>query len=96
MKFLYKIHSELTASRRANSRPPAAGSILRLGWKRYIDVVELGLEVWVFFHGPHQFENGVYIKGIVKDIDVEQRAVFIRVREYNTDSRSLTEQPQEG
>ena len=29
--------------------------ILRLSWSRYMDSVELGDEVWIYFHGPHSF-----------------------------------------
>ncbi|MBI2697616.1 MAG: hypothetical protein HYX31_00385 [Mycobacterium sp.] len=31
--------------------------------------VEEGDEVWVYFQGPHRFDNGVCAKGIVEDID---------------------------
>lgn len=86
MKFLYKIHSAYDGftPRRIPERL-LPGAILRLGWERYIDVVDIGHEVWVFFRGPHRFEDGVYVKGIISRIDVDQRSVFIRVREYSTD-----------
>ena len=62
------------------------GRRLRLGWRHYIDVVEKGWECWVYFHGPHRFENGVYAKGIVEGIDPEAGEVSLRVREYRTDA----------
>lgn len=91
MKFLYKIYSRYDGF--TPQRIPARmvdGAYLRLGWQRYLDVVNLGNEVWVYFHGPHNFENGVYVKGIVSKIDADARALFIRVREYRTD-RPLTD-----
>ena len=61
------------------------GQRLRLGWRHYIDAVEKGWECWVYFHGPHRFENGVYAKGIVDGIDHAGSEVSLRVREYRTD-----------
>ena len=58
---------------------------LRLGWRHYIDVVEKGWECWVYFHGPHRFENGVYAQGIVDGINLEAGEVSLRVRDYSTD-----------
>lgn len=60
------------------------GKTLRLGWDKYLDVIEPGAEVWVYFHGPHKFQNGVYVKGSVEDVDLDQRAAFIRVRQHST------------
>jgi hypothetical protein len=62
LKFLFKIWSGYDGFRPAeipNRQLP--GGLLRLGWGRYIEAVELGTEVWVYFHGPHAFENGVYV-----------------------------------
>lgn len=59
---------------------------LRLGWRHYIDVVEKGWECWVYFHGRHSFDNGVYVKGIVDGIDPEEGEVSLRVREHRTDA----------
>jgi predicted amidophosphoribosyltransferase len=53
--------------------------------------VEPGAEVWVYFHGPHKFEHGVYVKGSVESVDFQSRAVFLRVREHATVS-PLTDQ----
>ncbi|MBV9925680.1 MAG: hypothetical protein JOZ96_11735 [Acidobacteria bacterium] len=91
MKFLYKIYSGYNGF--TPGRIPQrllSGSQLRLGWRRYIDVVDVGNEVWVYFHGPHRFAHGVYVKGIVSKIDVDEQNVFIRTREYRTD-RPLTD-----
>ena len=86
MKFLYKIHSGYDGFRPAVLRDRMEGGRLRLGWRHYIDVVEKGWECWVYFHGPHRFENGVYAKGIVDGIDLESGEVSLRVREYKTDA----------
>ena len=85
MRFLYKIHSGYDGFRPAVLPDRMDGRRLRLGWRHYIDVVEKGWECWVYFHGPHKFENGVYAKGIVDGIDLEGSEVSLRVREYKTD-----------
>lgn len=84
MKFLYKIHSGydgFTPQRIPERLEPDRR--LKLGWKRYVDAVHIGDEVWVYFHGPHQFQNGVYAKGIVQHIEADQQVVFIRLRSYS-------------
>ena len=86
MRFLYKIHSGYDGFRPAVLPERMQGRRLRLGWRHYIDVVEKGWECWVYFHGPHRFENGVYAKGIVDGIDPEAGEVSLRVREYRTDA----------
>ncbi len=86
MRFLYKIHSGYDGFRPAVLPERMQGRRLRLGWRHYIDVVEKGWECWVYFHGPHRFENGVYAKGIVDGIDPETGEVSLRVREYRTDA----------
>ncbi len=92
MKFLYKIHSGYDGfSPRRIPERIIRGGLLRLGWDRYIDVLEQGAEVWVFFHGPHAFDNGVYIKGFVQSIDTRRHSVLLRVREYSAE-RPLTDQ----
>jgi len=62
------------------------GGQLWLGWRHYIDAVEKGWECWVYFHGPHKFENGVYAKGIVDKINLEAGEVRLRVREWRADT----------
>ena len=84
MKFLYKIHSGYDGFRPAVIPHRMEAGRLRLGWHHYIDTVEKGWECWVYFHGPHRFENGVYVKGIVDDVDLEGREVSLRVREHGT------------
>ena len=86
MRFLYKIHSGYDGFRPAVLPDRMEGRRLLLGWRHYIDVVERGWECWVYFHGPHRFENGVYAKGIVDGIDLEAGKVSLRVREYQTDA----------
>ncbi len=87
MKYVYKIHSNydgFTPGRIA-SRLEGKGTTLRLGWKRYVDVVEPGDEIWVYFHGRHSFLNGVYAKGIAEDVAYDEHAVLLRVTEYSTE-----------
>ena len=83
MRFIYKIHSGYDGFRPAVIRERMKDGRLALAWKHYIDVVEKGWECWIYFHGPHRFENGVYVKGIVDDIDLEARQVCLRVRNYS-------------
>ena len=89
MRFLYKIHSGYDGFRPGVLPDRMEGRRLRLGWRHYIDVVEKGWECWVYFHGPHTFENGVYAKGIVDAIDLDEGEVSLRVREYRT-NRPIT------
>ena len=85
MRFVYKIHSGYDGFRPAVIPERMTDGRLSLGWRHYIDVVEKGWECWVYFHGQHSFENGVYVKGIVDDIDLEARQVRLRVRDHSTD-----------
>ena len=85
MKFLYKIHSGYDGFRPAVIPQRMETGRLRLGWRHYIDTVEKGWECWVYFHGPHRFENGVYVKGIVDQIDLAAGEVSLRVREHGTE-----------
>jgi predicted amidophosphoribosyltransferase len=90
-KFLYKIHSGYNGFTPA--RIPERlleGKRLQLGWQRYIEAVDLGDEVLVYFHGPHKFENGVYIDGIVQNVDITNLNIYIRVRNYSV-SKPLTD-----
>ena len=85
MKFLYKIHSSYDGFRPAVIPQRMREGRLRLGWRHYIDAVEKGWECWVYFHGPHRFENGVYVKGIVAAVDLGAGEVSLRVREHSTE-----------
>ena len=84
MKFLYKIHSGYDGFRPSVIPQRMDDGRLRLGWRNYIDVVEQGWECWIYFHGPHRFENGVYAKGIVDEIDLDADEVTLRVRSFRT------------
>ncbi len=87
MKFLYKIYSRYDGftPKRIPDRL-LSGKTLKLGWARYIEVVNVGAEVWVYFHGSHAFEPGVYVKGFVRSIEPARHTVVLRVREYATDA----------
>ena len=84
MRFLYKIHSGYDGFRPAVIPQRMQGGRLRLRWRHYIDVVEKGWECWVYFHGPHRFENGIYAEGIVDAIDLDASTVRLRVRKSST------------
>lgn len=90
MKFLYKIHSGYDGFRPAVLPDRMKNGRLQLGWRHYIDVVESGWECWLYFHGPHRFDNGVYAKGIVDDIDIDGGTVTLRVLRYHTDKPLTT------
>lgn len=82
MKFLYKVWSNYDGFTPAHV--PARqlpGGLLRLGWARYIESVERGSEVWVYFFGSHAFENGVYVKGVAQTVDVDAGEVLLRVQQ---------------
>jgi hypothetical protein len=90
-RFLYKIYSGydgFNPARIADRMLP--GDTLRLGWKRYLDSVDAGEEVWIYFHGPGGFEDGVYVRGFVREVDAGNRSVLLRVRDFSTD-RPLTD-----
>jgi len=84
VKYVYKIHSGYDGFTPKRIPERMAGKTLRLGWKRYVDAVEAGDEIWIYFHGPHAFENGVYAKGIAEDVLYDELAVLLRVTEYTT------------
>jgi len=85
VKFLYKIYSGYDGFRPAVIPQRMDAGRLRLGWRHYIDTVEIGWECWVYFHGPQRFEDGVYVKGIVDAVNLEAREVNLRVREFGTE-----------
>ena len=59
MKFLYKIWSGYNRfTPREIPKRLQPGKTLALGWRRYIDSVEEGHEVWVYFHGPRVTPSG--------------------------------------
>lgn len=87
MKFLYKVWSNydgFTPDQVAARLLP--GGLLRLGWTRYIESVEDDSEIWVYFHGRHAFENGVYVKGVVHAVDFDAGEVLLRVRQAATEA----------
>lgn len=87
MMFLYKIHSGYDGFY-PNRIPDRLedGKYLHLGWKRYLDVVKRGDEVWVYFRGPHAFVEGIYLKGRVRGINLDDQEVTLRVFSYRTTS----------
>lgn len=95
MKFLYKINSGFSGAggRFTPSKIPSrlvSGKSLSLGWRRYLEAVEVGDRVWVYFLGPHRFEDGVYAQGRIERVDLAGQQVLLRVTKYRTD-RPLTD-----
>ncbi|MFH1465624.1 MAG: hypothetical protein ABIO70_14655 [Pseudomonadota bacterium] len=91
MRFLFKIHSGFDGFRPAVIRQRmTADGLVRLGWSRYFDDAEIGSEVWVYFHGPHKFEPGVYIRGRVRRRDAATLTVYLKPIEIST-TRPLTD-----
>lgn len=92
LRFVYKIYSGYDGFTPSHIPQRLHRGRFRLGWRRYIEAVERGQEVWVYFHGPHGFEPGVYLKGRVDQISstgrVTLRALRYRVRRPLTDHRT--------
>ena len=86
MRYLYKIWSNYDGftPKRISERLVNGGQSLVLGWERYLDVVDLGEEVWVYFHGSHRFENGVYVEGRIEAIDPARRRVTLKIDASST------------
>jgi hypothetical protein len=85
VKFVYKINSSYDGFRPTRIPDRLEGKRLELGWKTYIEVVELGDEIWVYFLGRHKFEPGIYARGIAEAIDYESRQLTLRVTKYAVD-----------
>lgn len=92
MKFLYKIYSRYDGFTPSEipQRAVDDGKRLVLGWAKYLDVVSKNDECWIYFHGPHSFQNGVYVKGSVNQIDHTKRRVILSIRQFST-SEPLTD-----
>ena len=86
MKFLFKIWSRYDGFRPGTieDRLDERG-FLELRWDRYVESVEVGSEIWVYFHGEPSFEPGVYIKGRAREVDINQGRVWLAPREYELD-----------
>lgn len=96
MRFLYKIYSGYDGfSPKQIPNRFVERKDLDLGWLRYLDTVEVGDEVWIYFHGPHNFIPGVYVKGFVRSIDRNEYKIRLRVR-YFSISDPLTDRDESG
>lgn len=90
MRFVFKINSGYDGFRpQLIPERCVAPRLLELSWKSYIEAVDDRDEVWVFFRGPHAFEDGVYVKGRVARIDGDAEKVFLRIDEHNTEEPLL-------
>jgi phosphoribosylpyrophosphate synthetase len=85
VKFVFKINSRFDGFTPRQLPVRIHDDSLELGWGNYIEAVELGDEVWVYFKGPHQFENGVYARGRVTSIDDRSRRVWLAIHEHSID-----------
>jgi predicted amidophosphoribosyltransferase len=95
VNFLYKINSGYggEGGRFTPQRIPERLSVegeLELGWRRYLDAVDEGDPVWIYFTGPQRYEPGVYAIGRVQEIDSARRRVLCRIDDYST-SEPLTD-----
>jgi hypothetical protein len=95
LNFLFKINSgfsgpggRFTPSRIAERL--INGKYLDLGWKRYLDAVDKGDSVWIYFKGPQDYIPGVYAMGRVAAIDRATRHVRVRITIWR-DTAPLTD-----
>ena len=79
MRFLYKIYSGYDGFQPNQIENRMDGNNLILSWKHYIDVVQKGWNCWVYFMGAGNFENGVYIRGTVEQVDLNANTVQLGV-----------------
>jgi predicted amidophosphoribosyltransferase len=84
MKWLYKIWSGYNGFTPGRIPERAEGKHIDLGWRRYIETVERGDRVWVYFYGPHRFEAGVHITGVITRVDLDTERVRVRMDWYST------------
>ncbi len=86
MKFVYKIYSGydgFTPLELGTRILP--GKQLKLMWNRYVDELHMRDEVWIYFHGPHSFTNGVYAKGKVSKVNYGRGIAHVKLSRYSTD-----------
>lgn len=83
MRFLFKIYSGYDGFRPAVIEQRMDGGLVPLKWPVYFDDAARGTEVWVYFHGPHRFENGVYIRGRIRRRDPETSTVYVHPTQYS-------------
>lgn len=83
MRYLYKINSKFDGFTPARIPDRMTdGRYLSLGWAKYLDAIRLGDEVWVIFIGGN-FIRGVYLRGLVSQIDADAGQVILRVQKYD-------------
>ena len=83
MRFLFKIYSGYDGFRPAVIERRMDGGLVPLKWPVYFDDAEKGAEVWIYFHGPHKFENGVYIRGRIQRRDPLTSTIYLHPTEYS-------------
>jgi hypothetical protein len=87
--FLYKIHAGYDGFTPKKIPDRLVDGLLPLGWQLYLDEVELGDEVWVYFRGVRP--EAVYATGLIKQIDRDRRIVYLKVRESDARAAVLDE-----
>ena len=95
MRFAYKINSSYDGFTPAAIPKRMTGRRLTLTWKRYIEAVHKGAEVWIHFRGPDSFIDGVYVKSKVREVDLAGREVIVHVERYSTDDPLTDEKTSE-
>jgi hypothetical protein len=83
VKFIFKINSGYDGFTPFQLPLRMSDGVLALGWGNYIEAVEKGDEVWVYFKGRHRFDPGVYARGRVAGVDDASRRVSLAVHEFN-------------
>lgn len=83
MRFLFKIYSGYDGFRPAVIEQRMEGGLVPLTWPVYFDDAEKGAEVWIYFHGPHRFENGVYIRGRIQRREPLTKKIYLHPTKYS-------------
>jgi hypothetical protein len=91
LRFPFKINSSYDGFTPSEIPGRVKRRRLELGWRNYIEDVDKGDDVWIYFKGPHKFENGVYVKGRVADLALDRYRVWLHVDEYATDRPLLSD-----
>lgn len=83
MRFIYKINSAYDGFSPTKLTTRIRNRRLGLGWGKYLDQVAKGDSVWVYFHGPHKFKPGIYVRGRVSRISYQQEKVWLRIAKFS-------------
>ena len=86
MFFAYKINVDRDGftPQRLLGRLDARGRI-HLGWRQYVDAVEQGDTVFVYFTG-RRLTPGIYCRAAVVEVDEDRRRVWLKIEEVDVDA----------